>query len=201
MIELLGSMIRGLALHLGWRVGLLTLIPVSMLTRLDLSVFTGDFNRRFAQMDLEPVLQFVINRLMRGESLDLSILQSLLSIMSGVSSIDNDAISDDQLRAYATGREMIRESFNSTVLSITRPAEGDPGQKAKEAPVDKTKSIKKSLPRLINALRDAHLAMPIWIALAQTRQGAVDTMAGTPIKAMSSMQDNVSFHFSRRFQT
>ncbi|RSH93955.1 hypothetical protein EHS25_006608 [Saitozyma podzolica] len=155
----------------------------------NLATFVGDFNRRFAQMDLEPVLQFVINRLMRGESNDLTILQSLLSVMSGLTKIDNDAISDDQLKAYATGREMVREAFNLTTLAIVRPADGDPGQKVKEAPMDKTKSTKRSLPRLINALRDTHLALPIWIALAQTRQGAVDRMASAPIKAMSSMQD------------
>lgn len=144
-------------------------------------------------MDLEPVLQFIINRLMRGESNDLTILESLISIMSGSTKIDNDAISDDQLKAYASGREMIREAFNQTSLSIPRPADSlDPGQKAKVAPVDKTKSTKKSLPRLINALRETGLALPIWIALAQTRQGSVDRMADAPIKAMSARQDTVS---------
>lgn len=159
----------------------------------DLAAFVGDFNRRYAAMDLEPVLQFIINRLMRGQSADLTILQSLISIMSGESKIDNDAISNDQLKAYGSGREMIREAFNATVISISRPvAPGDPGAQAKAGPIDKTKSTKKSLPRLISGLRDTGLDMPIWIALAQTRQGAVDKMVGAPIKAMSSMQDNVS---------
>jgi THO complex subunit 2 len=143
-------------------------------------------------MDLEPVLQFVINRLMRGESSDLIILQSLLSVMSGLTKIDNDAISADQLKAYATGKEMLKEAFSTTTFGIARPIEGDPGQKAKEAPVDKSKSTKRSLPRLINALRDTHLAMPIWIALAQTRQGVVDRMVNEPIKAMGLLQDIVS---------
>ncbi|KAI9637923.1 transcription factor/nuclear export subunit protein 2-domain-containing protein [Dioszegia hungarica] len=158
----------------------------------NLATFVGDFNRRYWQMDLEPVLQFIVNRLMRGQSADLTILQSLISIMSGESKIDNDAISNDQLRAYGSGREMIREAFNSTVIAIPRPmTPGDPAaQGAQAAPVDKAKPTKKSLARLISGLRDTGLDMPIWIALAQTRQGAVDKMVGAPIKAMSSMQDN-----------
>jgi len=93
--------------------------------------------------------------------------------------------------AYATGREMVKEAFHSTILTIARPVEGDPGVKAKEAPFDKAKSTKKSLPRFVNALRHSSLAMPIWIALAQTRQGAADKMASAPIKAMTLMQDTV----------
>jgi len=99
----------------------------------NLAAFVGDFNRRYAAMDLEPVLQFIINRLMRGQSADLTILQSLISIMSGESKIDNDAISNNQLKAYGSGREMIREAFNATVIAISRPvAPGDPGAQARQ---------------------------------------------------------------------
>ena len=146
-------------------------------------------------MDLEPVLQFVINRLMRSDSADLTILDKLISIMSGVTQVENDAISDDQLQAYAAGREMVKEAFNSTLISIARPADlSDVTAKPKEAPIDKGKSTKRSLPRLVNAMRFTELAMPIWIALGQTRQGAVDKMASAPIKAMSAMQDTVSLN-------
>jgi len=126
---------------------------------------------------------------MRSESADLNILDKLISIMSGVTPVENDAISDDQLLAFGAGKEMVREAFHSTVVAISKPAEGEPGAKAKEAPFDKAKSTKKSLPRLVVALRETKLAMPIWIALAQTQQGAADKMATVPIKAMASMQD------------
>ena len=162
-----------------------------------LATFVGDFNRRYASMDLEPVLQFIINRLMRSESADLTILDKLISIMSGVSQVENDAISEEQLQAYAAGKEMVREAFHSTIIAIAKPPEGvEIGAKAKEAPVDKAKSTKKSLPRLVNALRDTKLAMPIWIALAQTRQEAVDKMASAPIKAMAATQDTVCLVYS-----
>jgi THO complex subunit 2 len=66
--------------------------------------------------------------------------------------------------------------------------------------MDKAKSTKKSLPRLINALRDTKLAIPIWLALAQTRQGVVDKLVerqpDTPLKALGLMHDKVS-RFSR----
>ena len=144
-------------------------------------------------MDLEPVLQFVVNRLLRSESADLTILEKLVGIMAGVSQVENDAISDDQLEAYSGGKEMVKEAFNSTIISIARPVDGlEIGAKPKEAPIDKAKNIKKSLPRLIDALRYTGLAMPIWIALAQTRQAAVDEMATAPLKAMGATQDTVS---------
>lgn len=152
-------------------------------------------------MDLEPILQFIINRLMRSESADLTILDKLIAIMSGVSQIENDAISEDQLKAYASGREMMKEAFNSTYIAIAKPADPMAGDARKEAPIDKAKSTKKSLPRFINALRETRLTTPIWIALAQTSQAAADRMAGVPIKAMASMQDTVSGasdHFAER---
>ncbi|OCF36409.1 hypothetical protein I316_01658 [Kwoniella heveanensis BCC8398] len=129
-----------------------------------LSKFVGDFNRRYANMDLDPVLQYIINRLMRSHSGDLIILEKLMSTMSGIEPVPNDGVSEKQLQAYGGGREM-------------------------EVPVDKIKNVKKSLPRLVNALRNTNLALPIWIALAQTRQGVVDKLSNTPIKAMNLVQD------------
>ncbi|WWD09899.1 hypothetical protein V865_008028 [Kwoniella europaea PYCC6329] len=153
-----------------------------------LSKFVGDFNRRYTNMDLGPVLQYIINRLMRGQSGDLIILEKLMSTMSGIEPVPNDGVSDTQLQAYGGGKEMVREAFNATRIQIAPPPE--PGtDKPKEAPVDKLKNIKKSLPRLVNALRDTRLAIPIWIALAQTRQAVVDKLANTPIKAMNLVQD------------
>lgn len=142
-------------------------------------------------MDLEPVLQFIINRLMRGDSGDLTILSRLVQRMYGVDTVENNGVSDAQLEAYGTGREMVHEAFWATRILLARPSD-DPTSKPKEAPVDKAKSTKKSLPRLINALRDTHLALPIWIALAQTRQGVVDKLAWAPLKAMGLMQDKAS---------
>ncbi|KAK4687040.1 THO complex subunit 2, partial [Tremellales sp. Uapishka_1] len=155
-----------------------------------LSTFVGDFNRRYTNMDLEPFLQFIINRLMRGESADLTILASLITVMTGVAPVFNFAVSQEQLQSYSAGKEMIKEAFYATHISIAPPADPDPTAKPKTAPIDKGKSTKKSLPRLINALRDTKLALPIWIGLAQTRQGSVDKMGNAPLKAIEIMQDS-----------
>ncbi|WVR05355.1 hypothetical protein IAU60_002369 [Kwoniella sp. DSM 27419] len=155
-----------------------------------LSKFVGDFNRRYANMDLDPVLQYIVNRLMRGHSGDLIILEKLLSTMSGMEPVPNDGVSETQLQAYAGGREMVREAFNATRISIAPPQEPGSTDKPKEAPVDKIKNIKKSLPRLVHALRDTNLAIPIWIALAQTRQAVIDKLSNTPLKAMVLVQDS-----------
>ncbi|AFR93442.1 THO complex subunit 2 [Cryptococcus neoformans C23] len=154
-----------------------------------LSKFVGDFNRRYSNMDLYPVLQYIINRLMRGHSGDLIILEKLMSSMSGIEPVPNDGVSEAQLHAYAGGREMIREAFSATRISVTAPPEPGASEQPARAPVEKVKNVKKSLPRLVNALREKGLAMPIWIALAQTRQAVVDKMVNAPIKAMNLVQD------------
>lgn len=143
-------------------------------------------------MDLYPVLQYIINRLMRGHSGDLIILEKLMSSMSGIEPVPNDGVSEAQLHSYAGGREMIREAFSATRISVTAPPEPGASEQPARAPVEKVKNVKKSLPRLVNALREKGLAMPIWIALAQTRQAVVDKMVNAPIKAMNLVQDTVS---------
>jgi THO complex subunit 2 len=146
-------------------------------------------------MDLEPILQYIINKLMRGESDDLTILSRVIQRMYGVDTVENNGVSDAQLEAYATGRQMTHESFWTTQILLSKPTD-DPGNKSKSAPMDKAKSTKKSLPRLISALRDTKLAILIWIALAQTRQGVVDKLVerqpDTPLKALGLMHDKVS---------
>jgi THO complex subunit 2 len=149
-------------------------------------------------MDLEPILQYIINKLMRGESDDLTILSRVIQRMYGVDTVENNGVSDAQLEAYGTGRQMIHESFWTTQILLAKPTD-DPGNKSKSAPMDKAKSTKKSLPRLISALRETKLAIPIWIALAQTRQGVVDKLVerqpDTPLKALGLMHDKVSYIF------
>jgi THO complex subunit 2 len=129
---------------------------------------------------------------MKIKASDLIVLDRLIVAMTGISQVDNDVISDDQVKAFAAGREMVREAFYSTIIGINKPLDPGDTSKSKEAPIDKSKNTKKSLPRLVNGLRDTKLAVPIWIALAQTSQGAVDEMGSAPIKAMSLMQDSVS---------
>ena len=145
-------------------------------------------------MDLEPILQYIINKLMRGESDDLTILSRVIQRMYGVDTVENNGVSDAQLEAYATGKAMVHESFWTTQILLAKPTD-DPANKAKTAPTDKTKNTKKSLPRLISALRDTKLAIPIWIALAQTRQGVVDKIVerqpDAPLKALGLMHDKV----------
>lgn len=161
---------------------------------LDIAAFVGDFNRRYGMMDLEPILQYIANKLMRGESDDLTILSRVIQRMYGVDTVENNGVSDAQLEAYATGKQMIHEAFWTTQILLAKPTD-DPANKAKTAPFDKAKSTKKSLPRLINALRDTRLAIPIWIALAQTRQGVIDKLVerqpDAPLKALGLMHDKV----------
>jgi THO complex subunit 2 len=185
--------------------------------RADLSAFVGDFNRRYQHMDLEPILQYMMNRLSRGQPADLSIFQSVISIMSGMPVINNDTVSAEQLKAFGAGPELVLEALNPTFAVAPSPlagasgsgpggagggrgggggpggnAGGTPAPSTGLPPSEKKKSTKMSLPRLMAALKGTEMAVPLWIALAQTTQYAVDGMGNVPIKAMSILQDNVS---------
>lgn len=159
-----------------------------------MAVFAGDFNRKYNSMDLEPILQFIMNRLMRGQSGDLAVLDSLITCMTGALQIDNDAISPQQLEAHLAGPELLREAFELTQYIIYKENAAGDTVAPRAVPIDNTKTWKKSLPRLIRSLRETGMAMPILLGLAQTSQGSTDKMAFAPIKAVSLMQDSVSHH-------
>jgi len=159
----------------------------------NIATFLGDFNRRYNTMELEPVLQFVHNRLLASQSVDLIIVDKLVSIMSGVSPIENNAISDDQLRALSSGAHLNHEAFHATTIAVPRPIDPtDPNAKSKQAPVDKNKSTKKSLPRLVDSLRDPVFGIPIWVSLAQTWQDALQAAGPQATKTTAERLDSVS---------
>lgn len=143
-------------------------------------------------MDLEPLLQFIMNRLLRGQSDDLAILDSLITSMTGALQYDNDAISALQLEAHLGGPQLLHEMFETTQFTIVNPAPLGEERPAPAPQIDNSKMWKKSLPRLLRVLRETGMTMPILLGLAQTSQRSMDTMAHAPIKAMSLIQDSVS---------
>lgn len=184
-----------------------TSLPMIRADLTDVANFVADLNRRYANVDLEPFLQYILNRLVENQTFDLIVFDQLLSTMSGVSQIDNDAISAEQLQALSCGPELIREAYNATIIMIDRPLVGE--GLARDPPRAKDKKIGRSLPRLLNALRDTSWAIPMWVALAQADlaaadQGDQDNDANgvtaergfetvvKPIKTVAATQDTVS---------
>jgi THO complex subunit 2 len=113
--------------------------------------------------------------------------------MSGDEPLGNSSISDAQFASLAGGPELVREGLYETREAFTKPiiveasiAVRDAGAQTKAAA-----PTKRSLKRLVDALRATGLAVPTWIALAQARQGSLAQMEAYPAKAMAKGFDDV----------
>lgn len=127
------------------------------------------------------MLQFIISGLKNGTPSTLTVVEKILSGMSGEDIVGNFAISIEQLSAYTAGPEMCREAFYST--EITR------GDRRPRRSHDLLVQVKKSLPRLIQALRYTHLAVPILVGLAQMSTNTLLFDLNTSVKEMSNKRD------------
>jgi THO complex subunit 2 len=116
-----------------------------------LSKFSGQVFKRYSVMNSTPVLQYVNDQLVRGNSTDLVILKELITSMGGVvSDID---FTDAQMRAMTGGDALRRE----TLISLQ----------------DKRFDSSKSAHRLMTALMQNKLAGGLLINIAQYRQTAI----------------------------
>ncbi|KAH7353466.1 THO complex subunit 2 [Plectosphaerella cucumerina] len=135
-----------------------------------LSGFTGKVFKRYTDLDVTPILQYVNDQLFHGKSTDLIILTELTLSMGGIVKMID--ISDEQVQAMSglamlqryTLQNMRDNRFNSTVSSK----------------------------RLMQALVDSKLAGRLLINIAQFRQSASFRLAddGAHIKFLSTMMDN-----------
>ena len=116
-----------------------------------LSKFSGKVFQRYNNMNPVPILRYVNDQLVKGNSTDLLILRELIEQMGGVvSDID---FTDSQLRAM-TGGEVLRRE---TLISLG----------------DRRSISVRSSDRLIKSLVDTKLAGRLLINIAQYRQNAI----------------------------
>ncbi|KAK1836366.1 THO complex subunit 2 [Podospora conica] len=135
-----------------------------------LSKFSGKVFRHYSNMDPVPILRYVNDQLLKGNSTDLLILRELIEHMGGVvSGLD---FTEAQLRAM-TGGDRLRQE---TLVGL-----GDMRYAA----------IKGSA-RLMRALVNTKLAGPLLINIAQYRQNAIyKVMDGDAhIKYLSTVVDD-----------
>ena len=143
----------------------------------NIATFIALFNRRYRMMDLEPVLDFIIARVNAKRYDDLVILDQIITLMTGSTRLPDDAFSDDQLRAFAADDELQKESITQTTISIIKrllPDDPLADAKRREA-LKKPPSVKNSLPKLVEALKDPNFGIPIFLGLAKTYQHLATT--------------------------
>ncbi|GIL45367.1 hypothetical protein Vafri_2617 [Volvox africanus] len=156
-----------------------------------LARFTGAACRRFSDLDVGAVLQFLVNTLRAGDSFDLLVLQQIIVAMTGVRL--EAVLSDEQLDALAGGPELVAEAV---VL--------DAGEADAALGMGRTASAKdlaKGRQRLLRALEDADnrrlggnggggsLTLPLLILTAQQRSIIINHTDAKVIKFIATMYD------------
>ncbi|CAJ2513637.1 Uu.00g017560.m01.CDS01 [Anthostomella pinea] len=135
-----------------------------------LSRFSGKVFRRYPNMDVTPVLQYVNDQVAQGNSTDLVILRELITSMAGiVSDID---FTDVQLSALSGG-ELLRRR---TLISLG----------------DKRYDSGKSASRFMKALVHTNIASQLLTNMAQYRQSAIYRLPEneTHIKYLATVVDD-----------
>ncbi|KAM0562398.1 hypothetical protein ACHAPJ_002088 [Fusarium lateritium] len=135
-----------------------------------LSRFSGRVFRRYTVLNATPVLQYVNDQLIKGNSTDLIILKELITSMGGI--VDSVDFTDHQILSMAGGDYLRRHTLIR-------------GQ-------DKRFENIKSSKRLIQALTDSNLASQLLINLTQYRQAALFQVPEDEahIKFLSSIIDD-----------
>jgi len=137
-----------------------------------LSRFSGKVFKNYPVLNLSPIILYVNDQLLSGNSTDLIILTELLSSMGGV--VPAVDFTDDQIMALA-GWETLRKQ---TLINI-----GD---------LRFDSDFARSSKRLLKALIDANLVGQLLINIAQFRQSAMFKVdeSRAHIKVLSSMVDD-----------
>lgn len=121
-----------------------------------LAAFTGTLYKRYALMDCTPILQYIANQLRQNNSKDLVIIRELILKMAGIEPLAN--LSDAQVAALTGGRRLRTEAMMVANASVTTLVRGQ---------------LRKSGARLLHALTESRLAMPLLLLIAQQRQACV----------------------------
>lgn len=116
-----------------------------------LSKFSGKVFRRYPVLNPTPVLQYVNDQLLQGNSTDLVILKELILTMGGI--VDSGDFTDYQVLSMAGGEHLRRHTLIQ-------------GQDRRFDNVNSSK-------RLVKALTDSKLGARLLISIAQYRQAAI----------------------------
>ncbi|KEY66322.1 hypothetical protein S7711_02784 [Stachybotrys chartarum IBT 7711] len=135
-----------------------------------LSRFSGKVFRRYASLDSTPVLLYVNDQLLRGNSTDLIILKEFIATMGGI--VNSMDFTDYQILSMAGGGALRRHTLI----------------RGQDKRFDNVKSSK----RFMQALTDSKLAASLLINLAQYRQAAIYNVPEDEahIKYLSSVVDD-----------
>jgi THO complex subunit 2 len=132
-----------------------------------LASFAGFLYRKYTTIEITALLQYVVNQLKDGSSLDLVLLRELIAKMSGVEIIED--MSENQLEAQAGGETLKLES----------------------QPIPQKMNLKRSTNKLKDTLLNNKLALPLMILIAQQRSAIIFKGDSQLLKMVGDMYDKV----------
>lgn len=141
-----------------------------------LANFSGSFYRKYPNVELAGLLQYLIQRLQNWESVDLVVLSELLSKMGSCISFED--ISMSQLEAQAGGPHLWHE------------------------PADPKLMNRRAIPRLRDALIKRDLALPLCVLICQMRS-KIEFQDDSPLahlKLMGRLYDTCQMTLSQLLQ-
>eukprot|EP00250_Pteridium_aquilinum_P010635 c19529_g1_i1 orf=214-5961(+) len=136
-----------------------------------LASFWGHLCKKYPSMELRGLFQYLVNKLRKGEGIELVVLQELIQQMANVEYTEN--VTEEQLEAMAGG-ETLR--FHATAFGATK----------------NNKALLKSTNRLRDALfpkDEPKLAVPLLLLIAQHRSKVIIEADAPHIKMVSEQFD------------
>ncbi|KAJ9603308.1 THO2 plays a role in transcriptional elongation [Cladophialophora chaetospira] len=134
-----------------------------------LSAFAGKIYKRYGMMKPGPILQYVVEQLGQGNTMDLKMLEQIVLSMAGIST--DTSYNDTQLQAMGGGPVL----QGQIILQL----------------LDRRHDSKRTSERLMKSLQDTGLAAKFLITMAQQRQAVVFEDGDVPLKAIGNTYDEV----------
>ncbi|KAF2841551.1 hypothetical protein M501DRAFT_573205 [Patellaria atrata CBS 101060] len=138
-----------------------------------LSLFAGKAFKRYKTMNVTPLLRYVGHQLLLGNSVDLEILEQIVTFMTGVRS--ELAMNDSQIYTMASGEMLQAQTLQA--LADERHLSG----------------MKSSAKRLMESLSANNLSAQLLILIAQERQQYIfrDQWKDAPLKVVGNNFDKI----------
>ncbi|KAL8856596.1 MAG: hypothetical protein Q9178_006825 [Gyalolechia marmorata] len=136
-----------------------------------LTVFISKVYKRYPVMSPVPMLQYVLDQLTRGNSVDLIVLEEMVTTMAGIISDTN--FNDNQVIAMGGGDQLQAQ----TMLQL----------------LDRRHELKPTAKRLMRCLAEPKLAGQLLVAIAQERENCVYNLPDkdAPAKLLGNLFDEV----------
>ncbi|KAL8902081.1 MAG: hypothetical protein Q9207_004892 [Kuettlingeria erythrocarpa] len=136
-----------------------------------LTVFIGKVYKRYSVMSPVPMLQYVLDQLTRGNSVDLLVVEEMVTTMAGIVSDTN--FNDAQVEAMAGG-DLLQAQ---TMLQL----------------LDRRHECRSTAKRLMRCLAEPKLAGQLLVAIAQERENSIYNLPDkdAPGKLLGNLFDEV----------